>query len=253
MILMRQKEHCVVERSLFCLHKQKADSWVRAHSSEVFHGTLFHQPTPPSLWGQHAIVSSPITTPASTGRHSSNHHLPATMRKYYPKEIREGHLRIWCRLQNGTSAQKHAGYWDALSNEVFKDEERCRALLKAAKEIADKPSDPWVIALEEINPHWSLFDFHSSVSCLEVQVFLSEPTERGFSVDWFPQIPEKRCNGTGVLSSLVPSSISKSQNNVSEREKEKEPAKPLYFHSGTLQVNSDDTASDGKVSLLFCV
>lgn len=88
---------------------------------------------------------------------------------------------------------------------------------------------------------------------MEVQVFLSEHTERGFSVDWLPQIPEKRCNGTGVLSSLVPSSISESLNNVSEREKEKGPAQTLYFHSGTLQVNSDDTASDGKVSFLFCV
>lgn len=170
---------------------------------------------PPSLWGQRAIIFSPITSPASAGRHSPScerlqrarkyiHHLPATMRKYCPKEIKED------LVQAPEWYFNHAGYWDAHSNEIFTGEERHRAWLKAAKEITDKPSDPWVIVSEEINPHWSLFDFHSSVSWLEVQVFLSQHTERGFSVDWLPQIPEKRCDGTGVLSSLVPSSTSES-------------------------------------------
>lgn len=111
-----------------------------------------------------------------------------------------------------------------------------------------------MIVLEKINPHWSLFDFHSSASWLEVQLFLSQHTDRGFSVHWLPRIPEERCDGTGVLSSSVPSSMSeKDVKKVFQREKEKGPAQTPHFQPGALQVNSDDTAADGKVSFLFCV
>lgn len=72
----------------------------------------------------------------------------------------------------------------------------------------DKTPETRVIVLEEINPRWSLFDFHSSVSCLEVQVFLSQHTERGFSVDVSHRSLKR--DVMALESSLVPSSVSES-------------------------------------------
>lgn len=107
--------------------------------------------------------------------------------------------------------------------------------------------------LEKINPLWRLFDFHSSVSCLEVQLFLSQGTDRGFSVHCLPGIPEERSDGTGVLSSLAPSSTSEPQKDVSERERERTCTNPPISRQALCKLIQMTQLQIGNVSFILCL
>lgn len=102
-----------------------------------------------------------------------------------------------------------------------------------------------MIVLEKINPLWSLFDFHSSVSCLEVWLFFHNTLTEDFQF----------IGSQGSLKRDVMAQVScpqwypaacQSVKKMFQRGRERT-AQTLHFQSGTLQLNSDDTASDGNV------